>query len=126
MTREKFKSILDENNYRFTEEGDKIIVAHYTNVYLNRIESIPENVIFNNGSCVYLDSLKTIPKGVEFRNKGTVSLKRLPLYELREGVFFNSGSFWCDEFNNINWEIYIKVRKSRIFNLMIKRGIFKV
>lgn len=124
MTRDKFKSILKEKNYHFTEEGDKIIISHYTNVYLDRIESIPENVIFNNKASVYLNSLKTIPEGVEFRNEGSVNLKRLPLSELREGVFFNSQSFWCDEFNNINWEIYIEASKSRIFNLMIKRGIF--
>lgn len=124
MTRENFIKKLKTNGYPYKEEGNKIIVTYYSNVYLNKLESIPENVIFDSGSSVYLDGITKLPEGTQFINKGSANLKRLPLSELRPGVFKNRDSFWCDEFNNINWKCNVPgVSKGRVFDLMITKGM---
>lgn len=122
MTREEFIRKLGHEGYTHKIEGDKIIVTYYTNVYLNKLESIPENVIFDNGGSVYLDGITELPEGIQFTNKGSANMKRLTLDKLRPGVFKNRDSFWCDEFNNINWKCNIPgVSKGRVFDLTIKR-----
>jgi len=124
MTREEFIRKLGHEGYTHKIEGDKIIVTYYSNVYLSKLVSIPENVIFNNGGSVYLDGITELPKGTQFTNKGSANLKRLPLSELRPGVFKNRDSFFNDELNNINWKCNIPgVSKGKVFDLIIKRGL---
>ena len=124
MTREDFIRKLNHEGYTHKIEGDKTIVTYYSNVYLNKLVSIPENVIFDSGASVYLDGITELPEGTQFINKGSANLKKLPLKELRTGVFKNRDSFWCDEFSNFGWKCNIPgVSKGRVFDLTIKRGL---
>jgi hypothetical protein len=57
MTNEEFIKILDKKGYSYEIEGDKIIVTHDWDVYLESLTSIPPGVEFKNGGGVHLGSL---------------------------------------------------------------------
>ena len=117
-----FTSLLRSKGYKYELDRGKIIITHYTNVYLEKVRTLPDNVVFENSSDVYLNDLESISPGTEFRNKGSVNLmliKKLPV-----GVFMNGGSLWTEEFNNIHWGCNIPgIRKGMILDLMIRKGI---
>jgi len=147
MKQEKFIKVLDEADYSYEMEGDKIVVTHDWSVYLNELTSLPPDVGFKNGVSVYLYSLTSLPPGVEFRNGGNVhldSLTSIPtdvefknvkdvylasLTSLPPGVEFKNGEDvyltsltggWFDK-----WEGNIKgIGSKRLLNLMIKKGMF--
>ena len=95
MTREEeeFIKLLDDNEYSYEIQGDKIIVTGGGSVWLTSLTSLPPGVEFRNGGHVDLNSLTSLPPGVEFRNEGGVNLRALT--SLPPGVEFrNRGSVW--------------------------------
>ena len=108
MTQEAFIKILDEEDYSYEIEGDKIIVTHEGHVSLKSVTSLPPGVVFGNDGIVNLQSLTSIPSGVEFRNVADVWLSALI------GGFFN------------RWKGNIEViDNTRLLNVMIKQGVFE-
>ena len=77
MTREKFIKLLDEMEYSYEIQGNKIVVTHDRNVWLEYLTSLPPGVEFRNRGDVWLKSLASLPPGVEFRNAGKVYLNSL-------------------------------------------------
>ena len=57
MTREEFIKELKEKRYSHKIEGDKIVVTHDRNVWLNSLSSLPPDVEFRNRGDVWLESL---------------------------------------------------------------------
>lgn len=107
MTREEFKEILDEKEYPYEMEGDKIIITHEGSVDLEELKSIPEEVKFENGRHIYLESLESISPGVSFDHDGDVKLD------------FLTGEWFED------WEGNIKgIKSNRLLNKMVELGLF--
>jgi len=77
MTREDFISVLEEKRYSYQEEGERIIVDHEGDVWLDGLNSLPDNIEFINDGYVWLPSLKSLPADVQFNNGGWVSLNNL-------------------------------------------------
>ena len=128
MTREEFIQELDNRNYSYNIEGDKIVVTDKGFVDLRSLTSLPPEVVFNNEGFVDLRSLKILPPGVVFNNRGSVSLRSLT--SLPPGVQFNNlGTVnlrlmirgWFNE-----WKGNIEgVDSKRLLNFMISKGIFQ-
>ena len=88
MTQEAFIKVLDEKDYSYEMEGDKIVVTHGgDDVWLNSLETLPPGVKFKNGGYVYLGSLI----GGCFEDwKGNIEgidSKRLLNFMISKGVF---------------------------------------
>jgi len=84
----EFEEYLRKNNIEFYEENEGFIITHNGNVNLSDLESLPNNIQFNNKGVVYLPNLTSLPDNVQFNNKGVVylsSLKSLP-----DNVQFNN------------------------------------
>ena len=88
MTREAFIEELDDNGYYYKIEGDKIVVTHKGNAFLNSLTSISPGVVFNNEGGVFLKSLKSLPHDMGFNNRGDIHLDSLT--SLPPGVVFNN------------------------------------
>ena len=88
MTQEEFIKILVKKRYSYKIEGDKIVVTHKSEVYLNDLSSLPPGVVFKNKGDVDLDSLTSLPPGVVFKNNGVLSLRSLKTLPL--GVEFKN------------------------------------
>ena len=126
MKSQGFIKLLEKKGYKYMLVEDKIIITHYTNVYLEKVRTLPENVIFDNESDVYLNDLESISPGVQFINSGDVVMKLIKIDDLRPGVFMNTGCLWTEEFNNIHWQCNILgIRKGVLLDLMIKKGLFE-
>jgi len=149
MTQKEFIKKLDLEGYSYKIEGDKIIVTHRGDVYLESLTSLPPGVVFSNEGDVYLNSLTSIPPGVEFKNKGDVmlfSLKSLPpdvvfsnegdvnldaLTSISPGVeFSNEGDVQLDALTIGGWFFEWKgniegIDSKRLLNSMISKGIFE-
>ena len=107
MTREEFIKELEGEGYSYEIEGNKIVVTHDASVWLNPLETLPSDVVFDNEADVYLRSLTSISSGVEFKNRGTVNLESLI------GGWF------------IFWEGNIEeIGSKRLLNKMISIGLF--
>jgi len=154
MTREEFIEVLDKKGYSYEIEGDKIVVTHYADIYLNSLKTLSLSVEFKNDGDVCLNSLKTLLPGVEFKNEGYVGLNSLKtlspgvefkndgdvwlvgLKTLPPGVEFKNGEDVClkswigrEGWNNNgwfdDWEGNIKgIDSKRLLNLMISKGMF--
>ena len=149
MTNRKFIKILKDKGYEYELEGNKIIVAAYNSlVNLKSLTEIPSGVVFENDGVVDLGSLIEIPSGVEFRNRTHVMLNSIE--SLPSDVMFNNrGSVWLNSLRHISpgvnlegikdgvylesliggwlheWEGNLdELRSSRLFNLMISKGMF--
>ena len=48
MTQKEFINILDENGYSYQIKGDRIIVTHEGDVFLQTLDTIPSGVEFEN------------------------------------------------------------------------------
>jgi len=107
MTQKEFIKVLDEKQYPYEIEGNKIVVIGGY-VSLDALTSLPPDVVFENGGSVYLHSLTSIPPGVEFRNDGSVSLD-----------YLLGGDFtkWKGNIEDID--------SKRLLNKMIKQGVFE-
>ena len=152
MTREEFIEILDREGYSYEIEGDKIgdkiVVTHKSEVYLDDLSSLPPGVVFKNNGVLSLRSLETLPLGVEFKNTNNVILNGLktihlgvefmnerdvflPPFQLliiHPGVEFNNGLgvyFTSKPGWYALWESDIEgIDSKRLLNVMIKQGMF--
>jgi hypothetical protein len=147
MTQKEFKKVLDDKEYSYKIEGDKIIITKEWGVFLNDIDSLPSGVVFmndgdvhlvnvqvlqshvyfDNGGEVHLDSLYRIPPDVKFRNRGYIWFSSIR--SISPGVEFMSN-------NHVNlqplidgviddWEGNIDdIEPRRLFNKMISLGLF--
>ena len=128
MTREEFIELLEENEYSYQIEGNKVVVTYREGVYLTRITSLPPGVEFRNGESVYLTRITSLPPGVEFNNLSHVHL--ISLTSISPGVEFNNKkdvflvSLTGDWFSE--WEGNIEgINSKRVLNKMIKDGVFE-
>jgi len=122
MKRPGFIKLLEKKGYNYKLVEDKIIITHYQGVYLKKVRTLPDNVVFESGSDVYLNDLESISPGTEFRNKGGVNL--MLIKELPAGVFMNWTYLWTEGFNNMHWGCNIRgIGTGRILDLMIRKGI---
>jgi hypothetical protein len=129
MTRKEFIDILNKKYYKWSYEGNNIVITDRGEVDLE-IKSIPPNVEFRNGTYVYLDSLKNLPPGIKFKNGGSVSLSALNSippeisFENGRGVWLDSLlidiTFDEDKNNVLNIE---GINPKRILNQMISIGL---
>ena len=130
MTREAFKQVLDEKQYPYEIEGNRVVVTHggYTN--LGGLTSLPSGVEFRNGGSVNLESLISLPSGVVFKNVGGEhgfldSLTSIPsgaVFENWGDVYLESliGGYFDD------WEGNIEgIDSKRLLNKMISLGLFE-
>jgi len=147
MTREEFIQTLEDHNYSYDIEGDKIIVTHTeSHVNLNHLTHIPPNIIFNNVMDVDLESIKDVPRGVEFRNKGSVYLASVitispdsvfnngwaidlgPLEKIPSTVVFNNKGWVNLDWFGSSWEWSGNIKGiggNRLLNKMISIGLFE-
>jgi len=91
MDKERFKSLIKERGFSALEKDGKIIVDSietYSNLYLDSLDSIPDNIIFNNDGFVTLEGIKEIPEGVIFRNQGGVYIASV--LKFSKGVRFEN------------------------------------
>jgi hypothetical protein len=129
MTREDFIDILNKKYYKWSYEGNNIVITDGGEIDLD-ITSIPPNVEFRNGTYVYLDSLESLPPNIKFKNGGSVSLHSLR--SIPSGITFENGrGVWLDSFgidtkdgeeenNVLNIE---GINPKRILNQMISIGL---
>lgn len=119
-------------------------------VDLRSLKSLPPGVVFKNRGDVHLESLKSLPPGVEFKNGGHLhleSLKSLPpdvqfrtwdegmvylnsLTSIPPEVQFSTASVRLDSIVGDEWFSQWKgnikgINSRRLFNLMIKQGVFE-
>ena len=129
MTREEFIDVLNHIGYDYEIVGDKIVINGEAldgelTLYL---ETIPENVVFNNPRDVSLRLLDSIPAGVEFNNGRDIFLDHVN--SIDPSVRFNNGdSTWLSLLTNswVNqWGGNIEgIDDNRLFNFMISKGMF--
>lgn len=106
MKRDKFIDILDEEEFNFYEQGNKIIIDEPC-LFDMDISSIPPGVVFRNGGDVYLDYVTNIPKGTEFENDGHVFLQGA--ISLSEGIKFrNKGDVNIESIRSLDKDIIFK------------------
>jgi hypothetical protein len=128
MIREEFIQALEDHNYSYEIEGDKIVVTHKGDIILfNNFDSIPSGVEFNSNGVVYLYELKDLPSGVIFNNKEEVVLDSIE--NISPDVKFNNsgnirlellGGIWFDK-----WKGNIKgIGYRRLLNKMVSLGLF--
>jgi len=108
MTQKEFIKVLDKKGYSYKIEGDRVVVTHKGDVFLDSLTSLPPGVEFRNGGYVSLHSLTSLPPGVEFRNRGVVGLNSI------------IGGEFDDWKGNIEG-----IDSKRLLNLMISKGIFE-
>ena len=127
MTREAFIEELDDNGYYYKIEGDKIVVTHKGNAFLNSLTSISPGVVFNNEGGVFLKSLKSLPHDMGFNNRGDIhldSLTSLPrdvVFNNRDDIFL---SYLIGRWFNF-WKGNIEgIDPNRLLNKMIELGLF--
>jgi hypothetical protein len=112
MTREKFIEVLDEERCGYILDDDGRIIINQDgslSVFLPAGSSIPPGVVFNNRGFKKLGGVISIQPGVEF-NSSEIIIK--PLFGYGNG-YLRHQQFHIDKIDN-----------SRLFNLMISKGIF--
>jgi hypothetical protein len=126
MTREEFIKRLDVVNkwagvkgepiYTIDEKGKILITGNNGTVAFNKtkgldipfVDSIPEDVEFNNDGAIRLDNVKHIDPSVRFNNTGWIYL----------GELFNG-------MTTKRWEGNIEgIDNKGLLNLMISKGLF--
>ena len=128
MTREEFIKVLEEKDYSYKIEGDKIVVTHEFAVFLGSLTSLPPGVVFSNRNDVFLGSLTSLSPGVEFKNVGNVYLGSLTSIP-RGVVFKNVGNVYL-EYLTGGWIMYWRgniegIDPKRLLNKMISLGLFE-
>jgi hypothetical protein len=112
MTREEFIEVLDEMEYSYEIQGDKIVVTGKGDVWLASLTSLPSGVVFRNGGHVWLESLTSLPPGVVFENGGSYG-----------------GSVFFESLINVGfisrWQGNIEgIDSNRLLNKVIELGLF--
>jgi hypothetical protein len=128
MTREEFINELDDREYSYEEEGNKIIVNPDEEVYLYRLTSIPSGVQFRNRGLLSLKGLMSIPPDTGFENTGSIGLNSITsipsTIEFRNGGDVYLNSLIKDAFRH--WKGNIEgIGSTRLLNKMIKDGLFE-
>ena len=128
MTREEFIEELDDKGYYYKIEGNKIVVTHKGNAFLNSLTSISPGVVFNNEGGVFLKSLKSLPHDMGFNNRGDIFLPFLtslpPGVEFRNFGYVKLISLMGGYFDD--WKGNIKgIDEKRLLNKMISLGLFE-
>lgn len=108
MTREKFIKKLEDSQYPYEIQGNKIVVTHEGHVELESLTSLPSRTEFRNRGYVYLDSLTSLPSDVVFGNGREIYLDSLT------GDFFSK---WGGNIEGVD--------SKRLLNLMISKGLFE-
>jgi len=93
MDQEQFKVVLREKKIRFFEKTGEIIINHLGAVDLNSLNSLPENVTFENQGDTYLNSLTFLPENIKFKNLGIVGLTSITT--LSKNAQFENQSAIC-------------------------------
>ena len=128
MTREEFIEELDDKGYYYKIEGNKIVVTHKGNAFLNSLTSISPGVVFNNEGGVFLKSLKSLPHDMGFNNRDDIFLPFLtslpPGVEFRNFGYVKLISLMGGYFDD--WKGNIKgIDEKRLLNKMISLGLFE-
>ena len=127
MTQEEFIKVLEEKDYSYEIEGDKIIVTNYRHVDLDSLVSLPSGIEFRNNGDVDLRNLKGLPPDVLFKCDGYIDLGIVEIippgvkFENLDDVYLESltGDFFSKNKCNIKG-----IESKRLLNLMIKKGMF--
>lgn len=129
MTREEFIKELDLIGNDYEIVGDKLVITSedLDGSLTLYVETIPDNIVFNNINDVSLNFINNIPSGVEFKNGGDVWLDNVT--SIDPTVRFNSGnSAWLGSLTNSwvdQWDGNIDdIESNRLFNHMINKGMF--
>lgn len=149
MTKEDFIEELKKGKYLYEMRGGRLVVTGSSYTALNvslGVETLPSGVEFKNDGSVMLDYLIELPDDVTFSNDGAVSLGFLT--EIHKGAkfinngnvelwrvksipvdmeFHNKGLVYTAGPNPFNWASKVDIWGidfTRLFNVMIKRGIF--
>lgn len=132
MTREEFLKILEKNNYSYVIESDNSIVITVVNtgINLNELETMPENVVFENQGSVHLYSLGSLPEGTIFRNAENVYIKHFKnihptvrFYNKSDLWIMNPRSGWKALHYSEGFNIE-DINSKELLNSMISKGIF--
>ena len=127
MTQEEFKKILDDRWYSYKEEGNRIEVKSLGGINLPSLTTLPEGIVFSNGSNVHLESLTTLPERTVFSNGGHVHLESLTTLPERT-VFSNGGHVYLRSLTTLpevivfsnSGSVYLKslttIRKGIVFS----------
>lgn len=140
--RKIFISYLLNNDIRYLEDGERIIIVEERSFYIN-LPEIPDNISFESGEAIDIEGLKEINcENITFLNNGYVCLPQLENIK-GEVIFGNKGSVHAKNLRYIpktvsfenDGHIFIKgpynlnsvnhVMDSKVMNAMLKRGIFE-
>jgi hypothetical protein len=128
MTREEFIKVLDNKNYTYEIQGNKVVVTYEWGVYLHSLSSLPPGVEFSNGGGVYLSSLISLPSDIVFSNRGYVWFSSIESLS-RSVEFRNDGHVNLEPLIRgmiDDWKGNIEgIYSTRLLNLMIKQGVFE-
>jgi hypothetical protein len=123
MTREEFIKVLENKEYSYKVEEDKVVVTHKGGLDLNDLTSLPPNVVFKNVGYVSLISLTSIHPPAEFNNGGDVNLRYVT--SVPPGVVFKNGKdVWLRSIFFGWWNGNIEgIDSKRLLNKMISSGL---
>jgi hypothetical protein len=129
VKRKGFIRRLQIKKYNYEISGDKIIIIHKGNVYLDNLTEIPPNVIFSNEGDIMLKDLIHLSPDVEFKNTSSIFIGRSLEIIPREIQFKNRGSVWIQSIYKKAWFHEWKgnieeIRPTMLLNKMIKDGLF--
>lgn len=96
--------------------------SEFISSVLERIEEIPEGMVFDNESFVDMDYLKWIPENVTFKNRSYVSLnglKKIP----ESTIFENSGSLFLTGLEEIPRGLVFRNKGKVVFSVLCNRKI---
>jgi hypothetical protein len=137
MTREEFKKILDDLNYEYREEGDKIVISRvrWGGVHLGKLTSIPSGVVFHHSGSVNLNKIIEIPSGTEFKNDGDIllnSVKKIsPDVQFDVLNWIQLGTLFKDPTISVFFDVFFDawngniegIQPNILLNKMIKNGL---
>lgn len=93
-------------------------------VNLSSVKELSSSTQFNNKGDIFLGNVETLPSDIQFNNDGTIYLNFLetihPNIQLN-----NKGSVFIENLDTNHWKGNIKgINGKRLFNIMIKQGVF--
>jgi len=147
MTREEFIEKLDKDKIIYNLAGDVVEITgsnglgYKWNVQIHHIKKLPPGVIFNNKGNVHMTDLHEIPEGVQFNNGGNIVLGVATRgIKIHPSTVFNNGKskimigynrggrymFNTSGDRDESWDGSIEgISSKRLFNMMIKQGVFE-
>jgi hypothetical protein len=129
MERKEFINKLEEWGYDYYFRGDSLVVTGLiqpirSTVILN-VESLPNNVEFENKGDVVLKKLIRIPEGAKFLNKGHVTFgPRIGLDDIPESVVFGPDVEDVGNIREILYDVNIPgIHFIRMLKYLYKKGL---